>query len=203
MAGTGALDAIIAKLGDVRAASASTAAQVTADAAVVAEQSERMATRADDVRHRMAQLGEQGNAWAGQLAGIIAQFEEGMLQDRLAVINSMGDGLAVVDGQLRSVRDLLDAVLPSAGEVQARIREMVEQLKADGVTIEELTARLAKQSNSYARELAEMLRLAQQGKLTLQELARRAQEVAEQFPGSETGALAELLMEGIRDGSIG
>ena len=164
--------------------------------------SDTLATRADDLRVHMNMLGEAGNLWAEQLAGIIAQFEEGMLQDRLAVINSMGDGLTVVDGQLRSVRDVLTDVLPSAGEVQQRIRAMVDELKADGVTIDELASRLNELHNVYAKQLAEWLRLMKAGRLTMEEVAQRAQDLREAFPGSEGAALAELFLEGIRDGSL-
>src|SRR5687767_9712817 len=140
--GTGALDAILTRLGDVRAASSSTAAQVVSDVAVIAEHAERIATRADDLRERMRQLGEDGNQWGTMAADIIASVEEG-LTDKLAAVNAFGDGLTVVDGQVRSIRDLLTAVLPTMGEVQARIRADMEQLKADGVTLEKLMERLS------------------------------------------------------------
>lgn len=195
MSNVARLTAVSAALQQVK-----TDAEQAADA--VDQAADRIASRADDFRIQMEILGDAGNVLGEQMAGIIAQFEEGVLQDRLAVINSMGDGLTVVNGQLRSVRDVLSDVLPSAGEVQARIREMVAELKADGVTLEELASRLSEQHNIYAKQLAEWVRLMKAGRITMEEVVRRAQELSEQFPGSEGAALADLLLEGIRDGSL-
>lgn len=160
-----------------------------------------LATKADDLRLKMSALGEAGNVWAQMLDGIIAQVQEGLLS-KIDAVNAFGDGLIVIDGQLRSVRDVLTEVLPTMGEVQAKNREMVEEIKADGVSLEELIARLGEQHNVAARQLGELLRLLKAGKVTIQEVIRYAQELDRQFPGSEGAALAELFLEGIRDGSL-
>jgi ABC-type transporter Mla subunit MlaD len=161
---------------------------------IVGELEGRVATRADDLLYQMRRLADEGNLWAEQLEGIIQHVQEGLIPADQA-IHAFGDAMIVFDGQLRSVRDVLSDVLPTTGQVQERIRELIAELKAEGAGIEEVTARLAQQANSYARELAEMVRLMQQGRLTLEQIRRRAQELEKLLPGSETAALSGFLAD--------
>jgi chromosome segregation ATPase len=188
-----------ARISQITTALREAAEQAEATATAVDAAASRAATRADDLRFQMSRLADQGNRWAEQMEGIIAHVQEGLIPADKA-IHAFGDGLVLFDGQLRSVRDVLSDVLPTTGQVQQRIRDLIAELKESGAGIDELTARLAQSSNAYAKELAELVRLMKAGKITIEEVARRARELANQFPGSEGAALADLLAEQLREG---
>lgn len=199
MSGTvAALDQILGRLETVRSTATEVAKSVQGSVAQIEGTLKGGATKADDFLYQMERLATEGNAMAEQMVGIIHQVQEGMV-DPLKAINAFDDALTVVDGKVRTVRDVLADILPTTGEVQAGIREMLRELEASGATIEDVVARLAQQHNSYARELAHMVRLMKEGSITLQEIMRRARELEKILPGSETGALSGLLADLLGD----
>lgn len=159
------------------------------------------ATRLDDFLFQLNDVAASGNQWAEMLLGLIQQVKEGIL-DGQKVMHAFGEGVVQFNGELRNVSDLLSELLPTVGEVQAGIREMVEELQREGFTIEDIIGRLRQQHLTYAHDFARLLEAFREGRATLQAVLEAAQKLQSAFPESEAAALADLIAEGLRTGAL-
>lgn len=155
--------------------------------------------RIKDLEFDLENMSEQGNAWATSLLDIVRQVQKGTV-DAGKAIESMGDGVILFEGQLRSVKDVLLDVLPTTGQVQKQIQELSEELK--NADMGEVIDRLKGQYNQYADLLAQTVQAFTEGKVTLERVLQLAQQVENLLPGSETEALAERIKEGLLGGTL-
>lgn len=155
--------------------------------------------RIKDLEFDLQNMSDQGNAWATSLLDIVRQVQAGTV-DAGAAIRSMGDGVILFEGQLRSVKDVLLDVLPTTGEVQSKIQDLQKTLESADVA--ELIDRLQGQYNTYADLLAQTAEGFAQGKVTLERVLQLAQQLQEVLPGSETAALAAALKEKLFAGEL-
>lgn len=167
----------------------------------LAEVGDRVATKTDDLIFQLEALADSGNAWAESLLDVVHQVEEGTV-DAGKAVHALGDGVIVLDGQLRTVRDVLLDVLPTTGQVQQQILDLKRELKDQGAGIDELIRRLGQQHNVYAQQFARLVEAFRQGRATLDAVLKMAQQLQRVLPGSETGALAELLADAARQGDL-
>ena len=155
--------------------------------------------RIKDLEFDLEHMSDQGNAWATSLLDIVRQVQQGTVNADEA-IRSMGDGVILFEGQLRSVKDVLADVLPTTGEVQSKIQELQKTLESADVN--DLIERLKGQYNNYAQLLAETAEGFAQGKVTLERVLLLAQQLQQVLPGSETAELAEILKQKLLSGEI-
>lgn len=167
----------------------------------VAQRASEVGTKLDDLKYQLNASAEAGNLWAGKLLGIIAQVEDGTAP-ALAALGSMGNATLVLDGQLRSVRDVLNDVLPGTGEVQRRIKELTDSMRENGTSLDEVVARLRENTNQYAQDLAKLVEALKRGEVSIESVIRSAERVREALPSGETSALADLLADGLRQGRL-
>jgi len=157
------------------------------------------ATRLDDLIFELERMAKAGNASATSLLDVVRQVSQGTA-DASAAVESFGQGVFLFEGQLQSVKDVLNDLLPTTGEVQERIHELSKELK--GAEIGEIVDRLKGQWNQYAQLLAETVRAYQEGRVTLERVISLARQIQETLPGSETGALAEAIKDGLLGGLL-
>lgn len=164
------------------------------------EAREHVGTRVDDLLFDLERMSNEGNAWATSLLDIVHQVEAGTV-DAGKAIGSMGDGVILFEGQLRSVKDVLLDVLPTTGQVQQSIRELREEL--EGADVSELVERLRGQWNQVAQTLAETAHAFSEGRASIERVLQVAQQAQQLLPGSETAATAAALIEAIRNEMLG
>lgn len=156
-------------------------------------------TRLDDLIEDMDLLATNGNAWAASLLDMLLQVKQGGL-DAKDVLFSFGDAVVDFDGKIQPLRDVLQDVLPTIGQVQQGIREMTDELK--NADPSEIVDRLKEQYNQFAQILARGVDMFKQGQISLERLMQLIEQAQRYMPGSETDALAKLLEQALKDGSL-
>lgn len=194
----------------VMASMSAAAEHVTTRAAEIESRGQQLADRTDKVRHDvgtrlddliddMDLLATNGNLWSQQLLDLLLQVKQGTL-DAKDVLFSFGDAVVDFDGKIQPLRDVLQDVLPTMGQVQQGIRDMTEELK--NADPSEIVDRLKEQYNQFAQALARGVDMFKQGQISLERLMQLVQQAQKLMPGSETDALAQLLEQALKDGRI-
>lgn len=160
---------------------------------------EEATPRIKDLEFDLQNMSDQGNAWATSLLDIVRQVQQGTV-DASKALDSMGDGVILFEGQMRSVKDVLADVLPTTGEVQSKIQDLQKYLESADVG--EIIDRLNGQYNNYAQLLAQTVEGYTQGKVTLERVIALAQQLQQVLPGSETAALADAIKEKLLGGEL-
>jgi len=160
---------------------------------------EESATRLDDLIFELERTAKAGNASATSLLDVVRQVSQGTA-DAAKAVDAFGQGVFLFEGQLQSVKDVLNDVLPTTGQVQKRIQELRKEL--ENSDIEGIIKRLEGQYNEHARVLAQTVKAFVEGKVTLERVVQLAQQIGEVLPESETGALAEAIRDGLLGGLL-
>lgn len=166
---------------------------------VVEEVQREAAPRLADLVYDLEQMAAKGDNYAAQLLEHIRQVEQGALRAD-QIFSILGDATILFEGQTRKITDLLSELLPSVGEVQDRIRDLTEQL--EGASIDALVDRLLKQYNVFARQLADVVKAFQEGRVSIERVLIIARQIQQLLPESETAALAKLIEEGLMTGEL-
>jgi len=166
----------------------------------VVEQAEAEVTpRLANLVYDLEQMADKGDNYAAQLLEHIRQVEQGALRAD-QIFSLLGDATILFEGQTRKISDLLAELLPSVGEVQRRIHDLTKQL--EDASIDDVVDRLLKQYNVFARQLADVVKAFQEGRVTIERVLTLARQIQQLLPESETAALARILEQGLLSGEL-
>ncbi len=179
-----------------------------AEGAVVSVQ-ERISSGLEKARSQAeARLGELIATLEASTApiseGILASIEavEQGIADASQIATKFGDTLVPFEGRMQRLRDVLQEVLPTTGEVQNRLKEMSDEMRTQTNGIDQALAKLIESTFEYSQSFGSLVERFRKGKATLESVIRAAQDLKRQFPGSEAAELSDVLADAARAGEI-
>jgi hypothetical protein len=153
---------------------------------------QHLTTRLDDLQDAVA---DHSNLWNKAVSELIDAVKLGVipLQDLLKLY-----GDAMVGGQ--RVREYLEGL--DLNVYKNRMQELIASLDEGRVSIAGVLDYLGTTQLLFARQLADTIRLFQQGKVTLQRVAEIVAQIQKAFPDSQFADLAQTLEEALRKGDL-
>ena len=158
------------------------------------ERQEEMATRFDD----LVQLAREGrNEWDHELELQLEAVAAGV-QSLDDFLEKFGEGVVRLDGEVTTVRELLQGVDYRAAEV--KLQEYLKGLQTGRVEVSEVLDFLEASVPKLAATLLQVIRDFQAGKVTLERVADEVRRLEKLF-GPDTGLtdLAERLLQSLDD----
>lgn len=192
---SGPIDGLVAKLGEARTA-------VDRDAQQIQTRVERMreesSAKLDAFQRNLEEAFAKGDVTAGSLNELVTKVREGAI-DADRVIQAFGNGISALDGDVRSIKDLLLDLLPSTGQVQAEINAFLDLAPS----VEERLRVLLQGSNAAGRKFAELFQYLREGTADLSDLIAEAERLRRAVPGSEQSQIADSLIDELLGGGLG
>jgi hypothetical protein len=166
--------------------------QVSTD---VEEHTVKIGTKLDDLKFFLQQSIDAGDEMAVWLLKLVQGVEDGSVRAD-AAIQAVGGSVIILDGRVQQLQGLLRDLLPSTGEVQARIRETIKEMGG----YEDAMARLHELHSAQALQFAQLVKAYRDGKVSLDLLMRTVEQIRRSMPGSELDALAQMLYQELAQG---
>lgn len=115
-------------------------------------------------------------------------------------IATWGDAILQTEDGGKRIRDLFSDV--DFGKYQREIQDLIKSIDQGGTDLGEVIAFVEERAGNLAKGLINVLKLFQQGKATLDDVARALDAAKEAFPGVEGDALADAIRDGLLAGVL-